>query len=120
VHASNLFFSGRVREAYDLAHRIRPAVPLKDLADEISFLLWSVIALESGQGWAELETWADRCPGRRVRLGDRAAAGRAALALGGPRWRWAACGSRRDGSARTAGGWPKPSCSSSSTTPADC
>jgi len=86
VHASNLFFSGRVREAYDLAHGIRPAVPLKDLADELAFLLWSVIALESGQGWAELETWATGALADAIRLGDHPAAGRAALALGGLRF----------------------------------
>jgi hypothetical protein len=86
VHASNLFFSGRVREAYELAHRIRPAVPLRGLADEIAFVMWSTIALESGQGWAELETWASAALADGIRLGDRAAAGRAALALGGLRF----------------------------------
>jgi DNA-binding CsgD family transcriptional regulator len=86
VHASNLFYSGRVREAYDLARRSRPKVPLKDLTDEIAFMLWSAIALESGQGWAELETWASAALADGIRLGDRAAAGRGALALGGLRF----------------------------------
>lgn len=86
VHASNLFFSGRVREAYDLARRIRPTVPLRDLADEIAFVMWSTIALESGEGWAELETWASATLADGIRLGDHAAAGRAALALGSLRF----------------------------------
>jgi len=86
VHAFNLFLSGRVREAYELARGIRPTVPLQDLTDEIAFVQWSVIALESGQGWAELETWANGALADSIRLGDRAAAGRAALALGGLRF----------------------------------
>jgi DNA-binding CsgD family transcriptional regulator len=86
LHASNLFFSGRVAEAFELAMRIRPTVPLRDLTDEMAFVLWSVIALESGQGWAELETWASAALADGIRLGDRAAAGRAALALGGLRF----------------------------------
>jgi DNA-binding CsgD family transcriptional regulator len=86
VHVSNLFFSGRVREAYDLAHRIRPTVPLRDLADEIAFVMWGTIALESGEGWAELESWASAGLADGIRLGDRAAAGRAALALGSLRF----------------------------------
>jgi DNA-binding CsgD family transcriptional regulator len=86
LHAWNLFFGGRVREAYDLALRIRPAVPLRDLADELAFVMWGVIALESGQGWEELETWATGALADGIRLGDRGAAGRAALALGGLRF----------------------------------
>ena len=86
LHAINLFYSGRVGEAYDLARRIRPAVPLKDMTDEIAFIQWSVIALESGQGWAELEAWASAAVADGIRLGDRAAAGHAALALGGLRF----------------------------------
>ncbi len=86
VHASNLFYSGRVREAYDLARRSRPNVPLTDLTDEIAFMLWSAIALESGEGWAELDTWASAALADGIRLGDRAAAGRGALALGGLRF----------------------------------
>jgi DNA-binding CsgD family transcriptional regulator len=86
LHASNLFYSGRVAEAIELARSIRPAAPLRDLTDEIAFMLWSVIALESGQEWAELETWATAALADGIRLGDRAAAGRAALALGGLRF----------------------------------
>jgi DNA-binding CsgD family transcriptional regulator len=86
LHASNLFFSGRVTAAFELASRIRPTVPLRDLTDEMAFVLWSVIALESGQGWPELDTWASAALADGIRLGDRAAAGRAALALGGLRF----------------------------------
>jgi DNA-binding CsgD family transcriptional regulator len=86
VLASNLFSSGRVRDAYELARQVRPAVPLTGLTDEIAFTLWSAIALESGEGWAELESWASAAVAHAVRLGDRTAAGSGALALGGLRF----------------------------------
>ncbi|MFZ0041276.1 MAG: hypothetical protein WAK93_08220, partial [Solirubrobacteraceae bacterium] len=86
VHAANLFYSGRAREAFELARRIRPSVPLRDLSDELAFVIWSAIAIESGLGWSELDTWATAALSDGVRLGDRAAAGRGALALGGLRF----------------------------------
>ncbi len=86
LHAANLLNSGSVREAFELAQRIRPSVPLRDLTDEIAFVLWSAIAIESGLGWSELETWATAALTDGVRLGSRAAAGRGALALGGLRF----------------------------------
>jgi DNA-binding CsgD family transcriptional regulator len=86
MHAGNLFFSGRVREAYQLARSIRPSVPLRDLTDELAFMLWSAISIESGEGWEELGEWATAALSDGVRLGDRAAAGRGALSLGGLRF----------------------------------
>jgi DNA-binding CsgD family transcriptional regulator/tetratricopeptide (TPR) repeat protein len=84
--AGNLFYRGRVREAYELVREIRPAVPLRDLTDEISFALSVAISLESGIAWPELEDWASRALGDGIRTGDHAAAGHAALALGGLRF----------------------------------
>ncbi len=86
LHAANLLNSGSVRDAFELARRIRPSLPLRDLTDEIAFVLWSAIAIESGLGWSELETWATAALIDGVRLGSRAAAGRGALALGGLRF----------------------------------
>jgi DNA-binding CsgD family transcriptional regulator len=86
MHAAGLFYSGRVSEAYAVARGARPAVPLTDLTDEIAFSLCGAIALESGLGWPELEEWSLAALADGVRLGDHAAAGRAALALGGLRF----------------------------------
>ena len=86
LHAANLLNRGSVRDAFELARRIRPSPPLRDLTDEIAFVLWSAIAIESGLGWSELETWATSGLSDGVRLGSRAAAGRGALALGGLRF----------------------------------
>jgi DNA-binding NarL/FixJ family response regulator len=82
LHAANLFYSGRTREALELARRIRPQVPLRDLTEQLAFVLWFVIAIETGESWRELEGWAARALTDGVRLGDRAAAGLGALALG--------------------------------------
>jgi len=86
LRAASLFYSGQTREAYTLARQIRPSVPLRDLTDQLAFMLWSVIAIETGQGWKELDSWATNALADGVRLGDSAAAGRGALALGGLRF----------------------------------
>ncbi len=86
VHVASLFYSGQTREAFSLARRIRPVLPLRDLSDELAFVLWSTIAIETGEGWQELESWATAALQDSIRLGDRAAAGRAALGLGGLRF----------------------------------
>ncbi len=86
LHAANLLNSGSVRDAFELARRVRPSLPLLDLTDEIAFMLWSAIAIESGLGWSELESWATATLTDGVRLGSRAAAGFGALALGGLRF----------------------------------
>jgi DNA-binding CsgD family transcriptional regulator len=86
LHAASLFYSGRTREAYELARRLRPTVPLRDLTDQLAFVLWNAIVIETGESWREFETWATAALQDGVRLGDRAAAGLAALALGGLRF----------------------------------
>jgi DNA-binding CsgD family transcriptional regulator len=86
LHAANLLNSGSVRDALELARRIRPSLPLRDLTDEIAFVLWSAISIESGLGWNELENWATAALTEGVRIGSRAAAGRGALALGSVRF----------------------------------
>jgi DNA-binding CsgD family transcriptional regulator/DNA replicative helicase MCM subunit Mcm2 (Cdc46/Mcm family) len=81
AHAFNLFLSGQVHDAYDLARGIRTRAPLADLTDQMRFGLWSRIALESGIDWGELERWNAAAFADGVRLGDHAAAGRGALVL---------------------------------------
>lgn len=86
THVTNLFRSGRIRDAYALARQIRPSLPLPDLVAEIAFLLWGVIAIESGLDWQELDAWATATQAEALRIGDRSAAARTALHLGGLRF----------------------------------
>jgi DNA-binding CsgD family transcriptional regulator len=86
LYIGNLFYSGRGLQAYGLARETRPSPPLRDLTDELAFVIWGAIALEIGEGWPELENWATAAVQQGVRLGDRAAAGSGALTLGGLRF----------------------------------
>ena len=82
VYAVNLFFSGRVVEAYELIRRIRPAPPLSSHIEELALAALSVISLESGQDLAEYERAMKAIFEQGVRAGDHAAAGIGAGALG--------------------------------------
>jgi DNA-binding CsgD family transcriptional regulator len=86
VHVANLFYSGRVRESYELVCRLPAALPPRDVADERALMLRSAIALESGLGWPELEAWAVALLADAARLGDHGVVGRAALSLGNLRF----------------------------------
>lgn len=86
VLAVNLFYSGQVRAAHRLLGQMMPTVPLRDLTDEITFALWVAVTLEHGEGWSAFDTWASKALADGIRVGDHAAAGRAALALGGLRF----------------------------------
>ncbi len=83
IYAINLFFSGRVLEAYELIRRIRPAPPLSSHIEELALASLSVISLESGQDLAEYERTMEAIFEQGVRAGDHAAAGIGACALGG-------------------------------------
>ncbi len=83
VYAVNLFFSGRVVEAYELIRRIRPAPPLSGHIEELALASLSVISLESGQDLAEYERTMKAIFEQGVRAGDHAAAGIGVCALGG-------------------------------------
>lgn len=87
VRLLGLFYSGQAREAYEFARRICPTPPLRDDIDDAIFATRIGAALEGGEGWEELEDWAPEALSWSVRLGDHAAAGMAALALGGLRLR---------------------------------
>src|SRR5581483_8969895 len=86
THVSNLFRSGHVRDAYALAREIRPSLPLTDLVSEIAFLLWGMIAIESGEDWQELDAWSTAAQAEALRIGDRSAAARTAIHLGALRF----------------------------------
>jgi DNA-binding NarL/FixJ family response regulator len=81
VHVANLFYSGRTREALEIARRIRPDPPLRNLSDAIAVSLWSRVILETGEQWAELETWMTAALEAGIRLADPATAGQAAYSL---------------------------------------
>jgi AAA ATPase domain len=81
VHVANLFYSGRTREAYDLARRIRPGIPLRGLNEAIALSLWSRITLETGERWVDLEAWMTTALEEGVRANDPATTGQAAYSL---------------------------------------
>jgi hypothetical protein len=81
VHVANLFYSGRTSEALELARRIRPELPLRSLSDAIALSLWSRVILETGEQWAELESWMTTALDEGIRLADHATAGQAAYSL---------------------------------------
>ena len=81
VHVANLFYSGRTREAHELARQIRPALPMRGLSDAIALSRWSRITLEDGEAWSELEMWMTSALETGVALSDHATAGQAAYSL---------------------------------------
>jgi DNA-binding CsgD family transcriptional regulator len=76
-----LFYSGRGREAHQLAVSMRPSLPLRDSLDEDILRVAGGASVETGEGLAELEQWASSALPAAVRLGDDATAGIAALTL---------------------------------------
>ncbi|HEX4008644.1 MAG TPA: helix-turn-helix transcriptional regulator [Solirubrobacteraceae bacterium] len=83
VHAMNLFYSGRVVEAYAMIGSLRPEIPLSGHHAERALIGWCLVSFESGQAVADLETEMTSILARGVRAGDRAACGLSALTLGG-------------------------------------
>jgi DNA-binding CsgD family transcriptional regulator len=82
VELAGLYRAGRGTTAYQLARRIRPALPLRDATDATIWSLSVGIVCETGAGVHEAGAWARGALDESVRVGDRAAAGIAALALG--------------------------------------
>jgi DNA-binding CsgD family transcriptional regulator len=81
IHASDLFYAGRARDAVALADRIRPPVPLRRPNDDLAFATWTMIAIETGEDWHALEHEATALVREAVRADDHVATGFAALAL---------------------------------------
>jgi len=82
VHAVNLFYSGRWREAVELATRTRPAVPLRDQTDTLAFAFAAMADVEVGIDWPGLEAWIANAVADAIRTGDHEAVGLASLAHG--------------------------------------
>ncbi len=81
VHFANFFYSGRTREALELASRARPTPPLRNLNEAIALSLWSRIVVETGEDWPALEEWMTATLTAGVRMGEHAASGQAAYSL---------------------------------------
>ena len=81
VHATNLFFAGRAREAVELAVRLRPSVPLRGVTDELALDMCCLISGEAGEDMPELVEWMVRTLEKGVRIDDHAAVGIAAINL---------------------------------------
>jgi DNA-binding CsgD family transcriptional regulator len=82
VLAVTLFYEGRMDEAYALAQRIRPAVPLTEQSDALALVSSSVIGLESAYDLPGLQAWMSDVLRDAVRANDHDAAGLAAITVG--------------------------------------
>ena len=78
---AGLYYSGRGREAHELAVRIRPELPLQDIDSEAVLSLYVTITVQTGEGCAELDRWATAALDEAVGVSDHGAAGIAALGL---------------------------------------
>lgn len=85
LHTVNLYYGGRTREAYALAARLRPSVPLDGHGESIALMNWCIIGLETGEDFPGLEAWMVQTLQDGIRASDDEAAAMAALTLGGLR-----------------------------------
>jgi DNA-binding NarL/FixJ family response regulator len=81
VHAVALFFTGRVKEAHALARLHRPAVPLDRQRTTMALGTWFLAGAESGEDWADFETYMTQLLRDGVRTNDHEAAGCGAFSL---------------------------------------
>ncbi len=80
--ALSLFFAGRTREATTLAHRVRPAIPLRGDSDALALGLWRLLGFETGEDWPGLQASMAQTLRDAVHANDHEAAGHAAFTLG--------------------------------------
>ncbi len=81
AHSFRLMAVGRVKEADVVARRIRPRAPLRANYDAYALGLMSLIGLESGEDWADLEAYMSAVVRDGVRAGDGEAAGLGSFTL---------------------------------------
>jgi DNA-binding CsgD family transcriptional regulator len=81
AHLFRLMAIGRTKDAYALARRNRPAVPLRDNYDATMMGLMCVIELEGGEDWGDLEAYASALVRDGVGAEDHQAAGQGAFTL---------------------------------------
>src|SRR4051794_9391965 len=82
LRAVSLLRCGRAREAWRRARRLRPAVPLRDLADALSLWTCGLVGIEGGEDWPAVEAVMAEAHRRGVRHGDHQALGVSAYNLG--------------------------------------
>ena len=81
-HAIAALFAGHVHEAEALAWRNRPAIPFRDQYDLLLLGSLSIIGVESGAAWADLDAYMAATLRDAVRANHGEAAGLAAFTLG--------------------------------------
>jgi DNA-binding NarL/FixJ family response regulator len=81
IHAANLFFSGRGREAHAMCLRLRPSIPLRDVQEEVTLDVCGLVGLDTGEDLAELDDWLSRTVREGVRANDHTAAALTAMNL---------------------------------------
>ncbi len=81
AHGFRLMAVGRVKEADAIVRRIRPRAPLRANYDAYGLGLMSIVGLESGEDWADLETYMSAMVRDGVRAGDGEAAGLGSFTL---------------------------------------
>ncbi len=81
AHLFRLMAVGRTKDAYALASRHRPEVPLRDNYDASMVGLTCVIGLEAGEDWGDLEAYASTLVRDGVGADDHQAAGVGAFTL---------------------------------------
>lgn len=81
IHAANLFFSGRGREAHAMCLRLRPAIPLRDVQEEVTLDVCGLVGLDTGEDLAELDGWLSQAVRDGVRANDHTAAALTAMNL---------------------------------------
>jgi DNA-binding CsgD family transcriptional regulator len=86
VHAVTLFYAGRVSEAFELACRIRPTVPLRDQSDATALVSLTISGLESGDDFDRLDRYMKQIFADGVRASDHEAAALAAMTVGAIRY----------------------------------
>jgi ATP/maltotriose-dependent transcriptional regulator MalT len=86
VYAVSLFYSGRIKQAYEVVSGIQVTVPIADQSDNLALAAWSIAGMESGEDWAALDEFMTRILSDGIRKGDHAAAGMGAVTLGGLRF----------------------------------
>ena len=81
VHAANLLFTGRGREAQALCRRLRPSVPLRDVHEEVALDICAVVGLDAGEDLPEHGTWLLQTLEAGIRANDKTAAAITAMHL---------------------------------------
>ncbi|MBE2319823.1 AAA family ATPase [Solirubrobacter sp. CPCC 204708] len=80
-HALALLFTGEGGRAYELAHALRPTVPLRGYHETLALGGWTLIALETGENFDDGDAYLSRVLRDAVRADDHETAGLAAFGL---------------------------------------